>query len=164
MSAIVVTGGEEFAEIANAASEYFALSGSAEVELIYCDEEEIRELNERTRGVDKSTDVLSFPSLSLAYGRYKPFTAEFFPFDLNPDSGCVTLGSIAVCGEVAAKQAAEYGHGEKRERGYLFLHGLLHLLGFDHVEEDEKKAMREAEENILKAVGLSRAGDFNTGV
>ena len=158
MSVIKTVGesDEFFERIADAASEYFSLEGSAEAELIFCDEEEICELNRDTRGVDKATDVLSFPLLNLVCGDYKPFTARNFPLDTDPDSGAVTLGSIAVCGSVAKKQAEEYGHSETRERGYLFLHGLLHLLGFDHMEESDKAKMREAEEGILSRLGLGR--------
>lgn len=140
---------------AAAAAEAFAslgLSGEAEAEVTFVGEEEIRELNARTRGVDRVTDVLSFPMLD----NIKPFTADNYPFDTDPSSGCVTLGSIVICEAVADAQAEEYGHSAEREKTYLFTHGLLHLLGYDHMEEDEKRVMREAEERILSAIGIFR--------
>lgn len=157
MGVIYVEGGNELTErIANAASEYFSLTGGARVELVMCSQDEIRELNERTRGVDKVTDVLSFPALTLESGRYADFCADNFPLDTDPDSGRVELGSIVICDEVAEMQAEEYGHSAERERGYLFLHGLLHLLGFDHMQESDKTKMRTAEEDILGRIDLSR--------
>ncbi len=158
MSAINVTGEEsvEYEKIAAAASEYFALKGSAEVELVFASTEEIRELNRETRNTDRATDVLSFPALTLNAGCYAPFTAENFPLDSEPESGRIVLGSIVVCPQIAESQATEYGHGTEREKGYLFLHGLLHLLGFDHMEEADKIKMRKAEEEILTKVGLER--------
>ena len=156
MCVIKVAGGDEFTGIANAASEYLGLTGRAEAETVYCGKEESRHINFSTRGVDKATDVLSYPALALAYGSYKPFTAENFPLDVNPDGGRVTLGSIVICDDVAKEQAEEYGHSLSRERGYLFLHGLLHLLGYDHVTDYDKKAMRKAEEDILQTMGINR--------
>ena len=150
MSAIAVALKEsgDYGKIADAASEYFSLKGNAEAELVFASPEEIRELNRETRNTDVETDVLSFPALSLEAGNY--------PFEFEPESGRVELGSIVVCPQIAERQAAEYGHGVEREKGYLFLHGLLHLLGFDHIEEADKKKMRKAEEEILIKVGLER--------
>ncbi len=157
MGEIAVAGdGGQYGHIAAATCAHFRVEGGAEVELIFCTPDEIRALNARMRGVDKETDVLSFPALTLHAGKYAPFTAENFPFDINPESGRVLLGSVAICNEVAERQAEEYGHGAAREKGYLFLHGLLHVLGFDHVEESDKAKMRAAEEEILCALGLVR--------
>ena len=158
MSAIAVALKEsgDYGKIADAASEYFSLKGNAEAELVFASPEEIRELNRETRNTDVETDVLSFPALSLEAGNYPPFTKENFPFEFEPESGRVELGSIVVCPQIAERQAAEYGHGAEREKGYLFLHGLLHLLGFDHIEEADKKKMRKAQEEILIKVGLER--------
>ena len=157
MGEIAVAGdGGQYGHIAAATCAHFRVEGGAEVELIFCTPDEIRALNARMRGVDKETDVLSFPALTLHAGKYAPFTAENFPFDINPESGRVLLGSVAICNEVAERQAEEYGHSLSRERGYLFLHGLLHLLGYDHVTDYDKKAMRKAEEDILQTMGINR--------
>ena len=157
MGVIFVSGAEGiFERIADAASDYFSLEGGAEAELVFCDEARIRELNASTRGVDKVTDVLSYPLLTLECGRYASFTQSNFPLDTNPESGRVSLGSIVICDSVAKKQAEEYGHGEERERGYLFLHGLLHLLGYDPIKDEDKAAMRKAEEDVLFKAGIEK--------
>ena len=118
----------------------------------YRAEEEIRELNARTRDTDRVTDVLSYPMLD----EIRPFTREDYPFDVDPENGRVPLGSIVICRDVAARQAEEYGHSCDREETYLFVHGLLHLLGYDHMTEEDKSVMREAEERILSAIGQVR--------
>ncbi|MDE7395973.1 MAG: rRNA maturation RNase YbeY [Clostridiales bacterium] len=147
---------DEFAFLADACAAHLALSGEAEAETVFATEEEIQAVNAQQRGVDAPTDVLSFPSLSLTAGTYEPFTAQNFPHEVDPENGRVFLGSILICESVAKKQAEEYGHSERRERGYLFLHGLLHLLGYDHMEEADKRVMRAAEEAILQRAGLLR--------
>lgn len=141
-----------FEGVAAAAYEILGLEGKASVELLIVSEEEIREINARERKVDSVTDVLSFPLLD----EIRPFTKENYPFDYDEATDGVSLGSILICDEVAKRQAKEYGHGEERERAYLFLHGLLHLLGYDHTDEETKSRMRAMEENVLQSVGLAR--------
>lgn len=143
---------ELLTSLARAAFVALNLSGEAEVEAVFVTAEEIRALNARTRGVDRETDVLSYPALS----EIKPFTAGNYPFDTDPETGKVGLGSIVICLSRAESQAEEYGHSVRREVGYLFVHGLLHLLGYDHEREEDKRAMREAEERTLAACSLAR--------
>lgn len=160
MSALRLNGGNALMRhIADTAAAYFALSGQAEIEVVFCDEAEIRAVNAQSRGVDAVTDVLSFPAFAPFNGRYVPFTPQNFPHDVDPETDCVSLGSILICRTVAKRQAAEYGHGIEREEGYLFLHGVLHLLGFDHMQAEEKAAMRRAEEYILARAGVRRETD-----
>ena len=102
--------------------------------------------------MDSATDVLSFPMLDAI----KPFTKENYPFDYDTKTDSVFIGSILICESVARRQAQEYGHGFEREHAYLFLHGLLHLLGYDHIADEDKKAMREREEQILYLVEITR--------
>ena len=136
-----------------------AFDGEAEsgcalaAEIIFTDGAEIRRLNREMRSVDAVTDVLSFPSLDGIKGKY--LKEEDYPTEID-EEGNLFLGSIAICTQRAREQAEEYGHGAAREKGYLFLHGLLHVLGFDHVEESDKAKMRAAEEEILCALGLVR--------
>lgn len=137
---------------ANAAFSVLGLEGRAAVELICTDEEEIRKVNKSERGVDSATDVLSFPMLDAI----KPFTKENYPFDYDAETDSVFIGSILICESVARRQAQEYGHGFEREYAYLFVHGLLHLLGYDHIADEDKKAMREREEQILSLVEITR--------
>lgn len=153
MITILTESQDEFYEkIAQQAYAELGLSGEAAVELVFVDKDEIRQLNAQQRGKDAVTDVLSFPMLD----EIAPFTQENFPSDYDEDVGGVMIGSIVICSAVAKEQAKEYGHSERRENAYLFLHGLLHVLGYDHIEESDKKIMREKEETILKALNLER--------
>lgn len=142
----------DYEDIARCAFEKLSLVGDAFAELVFMDEDEIHKLNLITRGVDRATDVLSYPNLN----EILPFTQENYPFDYDKSIGKVSLGSIVICTSVAERQAEEYGHSTQREMSYLFLHGLLHLLGYDHIEEGDKKIMRSKEEEILSALGVNR--------
>ena len=122
-------------------------------EIIFVDEEGIRELNARTRGIDKVTDVLSYPSLELV--PHSPICAAEHPYDVD-EEGCLFIGSVAICTKRAKEQAEEYGHPYARELNYLTVHGVLHCLGYDHETEEEKREMREKEEAIMQRMGLSR--------
>ena len=103
------------------------------------------------RGVDRPTDVLSFPMFDLTPGE-KP-QEEW----ADPDSGCVPLGDMVLSLERVAAQAQEYDHSRERELSYLVVHSVLHLLGYDHLDEGPQKAqMREREDAIMEEIGLSR--------
>lgn len=121
----------------------------AEVEFV--DETEIKRLNREFRNVDKVTDVLSFPTLDGIRGTV--VKAEDFPYDVDL-KGRVMIGSIAVCVSRAKEQAAEYKHSEEREFTYLVLHGLLHLMGYDHTTEEDKKQMRDIEKRVCAKIGI----------
>ncbi len=115
-------------------------------------EEEIHALNKVARGVDRVTDVLSFPTFDkLAL----PVTDDDF-CDFDYDKKGVMLGSIVICRQRAKDQAAEYGHGYDREFGFLVCHGFLHLLGFDHVVEDDEKVMFAHQNAIMGIANLKR--------
>ncbi len=132
--------------------EFLGLEDCFDVEVSVVDEETIRQLNARTRDTDRVTDVLSFPNLEIRF----PFCRADYAQDVNPDSGNLMLGDIVLCAERARQQAEEYGHSYRRECGYLVLHGLLHLFGYDHEDEQDKARMRAAEETVLKAADLPR--------
>ena len=123
------------------------------MELVFTDEEGIRSLNASTRGKDAVTDVLSFPNLENIF--CKPIRKADFPFDTD-EEGNLFLGSVVICRQRAAQQAEEYGHSLEREVYYLAVHGLCHLLGYDHEEGSDKALMREREERILSAMNLGR--------
>ena len=114
----------------------------------------MREANLKFRGVDRQTDVLSFPNLPLK--KPEAGTAAVFardwPRETDGDGG-VFLGDIIICRSVARKQGAECGHGEEREIICLFIHGLLHLYGFDHMNDADEKLMRDYEERIIGSGG-----------
>ena len=114
----------------------------AEVSVIFVGPEEIRELNRIYRNTDKITDVLSFPQYEEK--------SEY------PKEGIICLGDVVICPDQAFIQADEYGHSNERELVYLFVHSMLHLLGYDHMEDGEKKVMRQEEEKIMNHVGILR--------
>ena len=123
-----------------------------EVDVLITDDVEIQELNRELRQVDKPTDVLSFPMLSLTPGAF-----QVEPVDVDPSTGRVYLGDMVISKERVLAQAAEFGHAPARETAYLTVHSVLHLLGYDHMDEgSEKAAMRQREETILAALGLTR--------
>ena len=122
-----------------------------EVDVFVTGDRGIHELNKAQRGVDKPTDVLSFPALELHPGELP--TAE----DADPGTGLIPLGDMALSYERAAAQAKEYGHSNRRELAYLVTHSVLHLLGYDHLDEGPQKAlMREHEEIIMEKLELKR--------
>lgn len=123
-------------------------------ELAFEDAEGIKALNRQFRNKDETTDVLSFPSLDLKAGEI--VLAENFPYDVDNEDGSVFLGSIVICESRAKEQAEEYGHSVEREVYYLLCHALLHLFGYDHMTEEDKKIMREFEEKALLSAGIAR--------
>ncbi len=119
--------------------------------LTFISPEGIQKLNKEQRGVDKVTDVLSFPLLDIHEGeKLSQFEGERLPNHILP------LGDIVICKDKAKAQAKEYGHSLKREVSFLFVHGLLHLLGYDHMEKEEESRMMSLTENILLNLGLGR--------
>lgn len=128
-----------------------------EISLIFIDNDEIKRLNTEFRGIDRETDVLSFPMLE--YPENKVFKEAYSGFafdDSYLNEGRLVLGDIALSLEKAMEQSKEYGHSFYREASYLTIHSVLHLLGYDHMQEDEKAVMRKREEEILSKFGLSR--------
>ena len=128
-------------------------ASDASLDLTFVGRARIRALNASLRGVDRVTDVLSFPTLERVS---LPLSKGDYPFDVDPESGKVHLGSIVICRAKAVEQAAEYGHSVERELAYLTVHGVLHLLSFDHIEESDRVKMRAAEEKILGVLGIGR--------
>ena len=128
--------------------------GALYAELTFVSARKMRAINRETRGVDAVTDVLSFPMLSGVMGR--GITQKDFPFDYDPDRKAVFIGGIVICMQRVASQAKKYGHSEERETYYLIVHSLLHLFGYDHIEESDRIEMRDLEEKIMDKVGLIR--------
>ena len=124
-----------------------------EISVLLTDDEGIHQINLDMRGVDRPTDVLSFPMFELEPG--VPPEGEDY---LDPESELCPLGDMCISLERAAAQAEEFGHSIERELCYLTVHSVLHLLGYDHLDEGPMKAqMREREEAILGALGITRA-------
>ncbi|MBQ6836725.1 MAG: rRNA maturation RNase YbeY [Clostridia bacterium] len=122
---------------------------SAHVDVTMVSGEEIQTINRENRNVDKVTDVLSFPMLDMYEGVYHGDLKD----EIEPNTGDIMLGDIIICYDKISEQAEEFGHSKEREMAYLATHSILHLLGFDHVDEGEMKAkMRAAEEEIIMSV------------
>lgn len=124
----------------------------AEVSVSFVSNKEIRNLNKVYRGKDAETDVLSFP-----------LTGEDGAEEVSAETGAVLLGDIVISLEMAVRQAANYGHSLERETGFLTVHSMLHLLGYDHESSPlEERIMREKEEVVLDSLGISRTSTFIT--
>ncbi len=122
-----------------------------EINILLTDDEGIREVNRDMRDIDRATDVLSFPMFDLVPGEHPD------EYDADPDTGLVPLGDMCISVERAQAQAQEYGHSFDREICYLCVHSVLHLLGYDHLDEGEmKRQMRSREEEIMSTLKLER--------
>ena len=130
------------------------VTARCEINVLITDDAGIRVLNKESRNIDKATDVLSFPMFQLEPGNPPEDWSEFE----DPGTGLVPLGDMCISLERAKAQALEFGHSVRREVGYLTIHSMLHLLGYDHLDEGEqKKQMRGREEAIAAQIpGMSR--------
>lgn len=118
-----------------------------EVSVLFTDNEGIREINRDMREIDKETDVLSFPQYEFSF----PGVIQKEEWETE-----IVLGDIVLSLEKADEQAKDFGHSFERETGYLTVHSMLHLLGYDHMIDEDKKVMRAKEEEILEKIGLTR--------
>lgn len=142
----------------NSAEKVLKISCSnIELNLTFVSKISIKKLNKNTRGVNKVTDVLSYPTLLTENSGIidKKISKKNFPYDINPETGNIMLGDIVICVPRCIQQSKKFGTTKTREICYLSVHGLLHLLGYDHMTSEDKKLMREKEEEILNVVGLS---------
>lgn len=129
--------------------EYERFKSDAEVSVSFVDDKEIRTLNKIYRNLDKSTDVLSFP------------LGENGVYDTNNETGAKLLGDVVISMETAVRQASMFGHSIEREVGFLTVHSMLHLLGYDHETSPlDAAVMHEKEEEILSELGLSRDSGY----
>ncbi len=139
-----------------ACRDYLSLDDEIEVSVLLTDNESIHELNRENRGIDRPTDVLSFPLLTFEKAG-DPDTIKDEECDIfNPDTGDMMLGDIVISVDKVREQAKEYGHSEKRELLFLVAHSMLHLYGFDHMEDDEREEMERMQREILDSIGVSR--------
>ena len=132
-----------------------------EVNIDFVSKSRIKELNTQFRNNPNVTDVLSFPNL-LDVDKTDmqllgdKLTKKNFAMEVSPETNAIFLGDICICKAVAYKHAREYNNSKLREMVYMAVHGLLHLLGYDHMKEDDKKIMREVEEKIMDKIDLRR--------
>ena len=126
------------------------------IDVCLCDDETIRSVNRIHRDIDRSTDVLSFPSVNYPVGRTAGSCERLLRQEYDADSGAVFLGDIFISVEHIYAQAEEYGHSPVREAVYLLVHGICHLMGYDHIEPGDKELMRKMEEKILSGINVTR--------
>ncbi len=135
-------------KIAKAVYKILGQKSKLKVELVFEDNDGMQGLNHSTRGIDSVTDVLSYPSLDGIKGKV------LMPEDCRTEleGKYIFLGSIVLCEDKIRAQAKEYGNTEEQEREYLIIHGLLHLFGYDHMNEEDKKEMRDKEKQVLEVL------------
>ena len=138
----------------NAVLKAEGVTAKCEINVLVTDDKGIQQINRTSRNIDKPTDVLSFPMFELSPGELPQDWSEYE----DPDTGLVPLGDMCISLERAIAQAQEFGHTTRREVGYLTIHSMLHLLGYDHMDEGpQKRQMRAREEDIAAGIpGMSR--------
>ncbi|MEE0685310.1 MAG: rRNA maturation RNase YbeY [Lachnospiraceae bacterium] len=147
-------------DVINESATYVNCPFEISVEVTIVDNETIRQINKEQRDIDKATDVLSFPMVDYEVaGNFEfledesnPSIYEYF----EPDTGELMLGDIVISSEKVYSQAEEYGHSVKRELGFLIAHSMLHLFGYDHMEDDERVIMEAKQSEILDRLGITR--------
>ena len=126
------------------------------VGLRLCDDEAIAAMNRELRGVNRATDVLSFPTVNYPAGKTAGACEALLRREYDDELNACYLGDIVISVPHLRAQAEEYGHSPRREAAYLAVHGLCHLMGYDHMEDNEKERMRRMEETVLSAVNVPR--------
>ena len=128
-----------------------------EIDILITDSEEVKEYNKEYRDIDKTTDVLSFPNFEWDNpSDFESISEAELSMSLNPETGLSILGEICLNKDRIISQAGEYGHSVKREYAFLIAHSMLHLLGYDHMEDDEAKVMEDKQKAYLEELGISR--------
>ena len=139
-----------------AACDYVSCPYECSVNMLLTDDAAIHSMNKEFRGIDRATDVLSFPMVDYKepgnFDGLEEHTEEYF----EPESGELLLGDIVISVERAKAQAAEYGHSVKREMAFLTAHSMLHLFGYDHMEDAERIEMERMQEEILAKLSIGR--------
>ncbi len=137
-------------------TDYVNCPYEVEVSVTMVDKGAIREMNTEFRDVSRETDVLSFPMME--YDKPGDFEGQAFieSLTVSPESEELMLGDIVLCSEVVKEQAKEYGHSEVREFSFLVVHSMLHLFGYDHMEDDERTEMEEEQKKIMDMLGIQR--------
>lgn len=141
--------------VVDAVLDYEGCPYEAMVEILLTMNEEIHAMNKEFREIDRPTDVLSFPMVDYE----EPGNFDFLEEDemaFDPESGELMLGNIVISKEKVMQQAEEYGHSPKREYAFLIAHSMLHLLGYDHMEDEERAVMEAKQREILDQIGITR--------
>lgn len=143
------------ARVVEAALNYVNCPYEAEVNLLLTMNDEIHEMNQHFRGIDRATDVLSFPMIDYIEAGNFDFLEDAMEC-FNPETGELVLGDIVISKEKVISQAKEYGHSIEREYAFLIAHSMLHLFGYDHMEEAERITMEEKQKEILEQLQILR--------
>lgn len=143
-------------EIILASLDYEGCPYEAEVNVILTDNEAIREINRDQRQIDAATDVLSFPMVDYESPSDFDHVEEAVEDYFNPETGELMLGDIVISVDKVEEQAEKYGHSQTRELAFLVAHSMLHLCGYDHMEEEERFVMEEKQREILESRGYTR--------
>lgn len=143
-------------EVIEASLDYEKCPYEAQVNLLLTGNEEIHEMNRNFRGIDRPTDVLSFPLLNYESPSDFSHVEEEEADSFDPESGELILGDIVISGDKVLKQAEAYGHSVKREFAFLVTHSMLHLCGYDHMTQEEAKEMERRQEEILTGLSITR--------
>ena len=143
-------------DIVDASLAYLSCPYPATVEVFFTDNEGIRLMNNDHRGIDAPTDVLSFPMLDYEQPGDFSCVSEGSPDQFDPETGELLLGDIVLNVDRIISQAEEYGHTRRRELAFLVAHSMLHLSGYDHMEDEERLVMEETQEHILLSKGYTR--------
>ena len=139
-----------------AALDYENCPYEAEVNVVLTDNQCVREINREYRGIDSPTDVLSFPMVEYETPSDFRHVEEMFADCFNPETGELMLGDIMISVDKAEEQADLYGHSLERELAFLTAHSMLHLFGYDHMDEAERAVMERKQEEILENRGYTR--------
>ena len=143
-------------DIIPAALDYEKCPYEAEVNLILTDNDAIQEINRDYRQIDRPTDVLSFPMIDFEKESDFSHVEEAVEDYFNPETGELMLGNIVISKERAKEQAEEYGHSVEREFAFLIAHSMLHLLGYDHMEDEERQVMEQKQREIMERLDILR--------
>lgn len=147
---------EELAQtVIAAALDYEECPYEAEVNLLLTTNDEIQKMNADFREIDRATDVLSFPMVDYKEPGKFDFLEDADEY-FHPESGELMLGDIVISKEKVISQAEEYGHSQKREYAFLIAHSMLHLMGYDHMEEEERFCMEAKQKEILERLNITR--------
>ena len=162
---------QNLTRVYEAVADFAHLPKRIKVNLSFVDEKTIRRLNKDTRNIDKVTDVLTYPYIEL-----KPkekLKLSDYKLEIDPDDNRLLIGDIYICTKRAEEQSKEYGHSLNREMCFLFCHGLLHILGYDHIEKEDEEVMTKFQNEILDKLNIRREnfkcgfvtiiGETNTG-
>jgi probable rRNA maturation factor len=142
--------------VVNECLDYEDCPYEAEVSILLTDDSEIREINKQFRDIDKATDVLSFPAIEYNIAGDFSDLEEEAGECFNPETGELILGDIVISVDRALEQAEEYGHTITREIAFLTAHSMFHLMGYDHISDEDRELMEKKQKEVLNRLGIFR--------